>query len=91
METPFDLPPGAQRLASSAVYPNQAFQVGPQVLALQFHIEAQARTFERWLIGHTAELGAAGLDVVTLRQQAQSPAPAWKWWPRRCWPIGCKV
>lgn len=72
----FDLPPGAQCLASSALYAHQAFQMGPQVLALQFHIEAQARTFERWLIGHTGELAAAGLDVVSLRQQAQSLAPS---------------
>ncbi|HEX5311106.1 glutamine amidotransferase [Aquabacterium sp.] len=71
----FDLPRGAQCLASSEVYAHQAFQMGPQVLALQFHIEAQARTFERWLIGHTGELAAAGLDVVSLRQQAQRWAP----------------
>lgn len=71
----FDLPPGAQCLASSEVYAHQAFQMGPQVLALQFHIEAQAHTFERWLIGHTGELAAAGLDVVSLRQQAQRWAP----------------
>ena len=72
----FDIPLGAQCLASSAVYPHQAFAVGRHALALQFHIEAQARTFERWLIGHTAELSAAGLDVTTLRQQAHQYGPA---------------
>lgn len=35
----FDLPEGAVRLASSAVCPNQAFQFGPRVIALQFHLE----------------------------------------------------
>ncbi len=35
----FDLPPGAIRLASSEVCPNQAFQLGPHVLGLQFHLE----------------------------------------------------
>ena len=38
----FDLPPGATGLASSALYPNQAFAVGERVLALQFHAEADA-------------------------------------------------
>jgi GMP synthase-like glutamine amidotransferase len=36
----FDLPPGAQLLASSDVYRHQAFSTGPGVLALQFHVEA---------------------------------------------------
>lgn len=36
----FDLPQSAQLLASSAVYENQAFSLGNNVLALQFHAEA---------------------------------------------------
>lgn len=72
----FDIPEGAQCLAASAVYPHQAFAVGRHALALQFHIEAQTRTFERWLIGHTAELSSAGLDVNALRQQAHHFGPA---------------
>ncbi|NJC33909.1 GMP synthase (glutamine-hydrolysing) [Sphingomonas jejuensis] len=35
----FDLPAGAERLASTAVYQNQAFRLGPTILALQFHAE----------------------------------------------------
>ena len=35
----FELPPGAVRLARSAVCENQAFQVGRRTLALQFHLE----------------------------------------------------
>ena len=34
----FELPPGAQRLASSDACPNQAFAMGPH-LGMQFHIE----------------------------------------------------
>jgi GMP synthase-like glutamine amidotransferase len=35
----FDLPPGATRLASSVGCLNQAFQIGPLVVGLQFHLE----------------------------------------------------
>lgn len=35
----FDLPPGAVRLARSAACENQAFQIGRNVIALQFHLE----------------------------------------------------
>ncbi|MBS1170683.1 MAG: glutamine amidotransferase, class [Burkholderiaceae bacterium] len=35
----FDLPPGAIRLASSAACDNQAFQLGQNVVGLQFHLE----------------------------------------------------
>lgn len=63
----FDLPDGAQRLASSALYPNQAFSVGANVLALQFHPESEAARFERWLIGHACELARADIDIPALR------------------------
>lgn len=65
----FDLPTGATRLASTTITPNQAFSVGTRVLALQFHMEADPAKFERWLIGHAAELSGAGIDVVALRAQ----------------------
>jgi GMP synthase-like glutamine amidotransferase len=35
----FDLPPRAVRLARSAACENQAFQIGRQVIGLQFHLE----------------------------------------------------
>ena len=72
----FDLPAGAELLASSSVYPHQAFRVGDNILALQFHPEALSERFECWLIGHTGELAAAGLDVPTLREQARRHGPA---------------
>ncbi|WP_321933388.1 glutamine amidotransferase [Paraburkholderia sp. J8-2] len=53
----FDLPEGARLLASSHVYPHQAFSIGPNVLGVQFHPEVKAHGFDRWLIGHAVEIG----------------------------------
>ena len=64
----FDLPAHATLLASSAVYPHQAFSVGNNILALQFHLEIMGQNFEKWLIGHTCELRHAGLSISKLRQ-----------------------
>jgi GMP synthase (glutamine-hydrolysing) len=46
----FDLPAGAERLASSALYANQAFRAGPNILALQFHAEmGEDPRFHAWM------------------------------------------
>jgi GMP synthase (glutamine-hydrolysing) len=58
----FDLPAGAERLASTDLYANQAFSYGSAVLGLQFHAEVTAAAFEHWLIGHACEI-AASADV----------------------------
>jgi GMP synthase (glutamine-hydrolysing) len=63
----FDLPSGCERLASTHLYENQAFALGPNVLGLQFHPEVDARRFEQWLIGHAGELSSADIDVGQLR------------------------
>ncbi|WP_043970399.1 MULTISPECIES: glutamine amidotransferase [Acinetobacter] len=70
----FDLPPNATLLASSAIYPNQAFSVGNNILALQFHLEVVGQSFEKWLIGHTCEIRHAGLSIPQLRQDNQAYA-----------------
>ncbi len=63
----FDMPEGAEHLASSAVYPNQAFSLG-KALALQFHPEVTARGLEQWFIGHTVEIHRTdGVSVNQLR------------------------
>lgn len=63
----FDLPSGAQRLASNRHYENEAFAYRRNALALQFHLEADPRRLEQWYIGHAAELAAAKLSVAELR------------------------
>lgn len=70
----FDLPAGTHRLASTDVTPNQAFSLGARLLGLQFHLEADLSRFERWLIGHTGELAAEGIDVGRLRADAREHA-----------------
>lgn len=66
----FELPADAALLASTSACRNQAFAVGSHALGLQFHPEVLPASFERWLIGHAAEITAAGLDPRPLRADA---------------------
>jgi GMP synthase (glutamine-hydrolysing) len=70
-----DLPAGCQQLASTPNCPVQAFTRTPSQLALQFHLETEPARFEAWLVGHTVELGKAGLDPRQLREQARTLGP----------------
>lgn len=67
----FDLPAGATRLASTRGCANQAFSLGPNVLALQPHLEANPVEIERWLIGHAHELAANRVEVDQIRRDAE--------------------
>lgn len=44
----FDVPPGAELLASSPLYPNQLFRHGASY-GIQFHLEADAALARQWL------------------------------------------
>ena len=72
----FTLPDGADRLAATEVCPNQAFAVGPNVLAFQFHPEAAVDGFERWLIGHAVEIAGVRLSPDILRRETKLYGPA---------------
>ncbi len=45
----FDIPEGAERLARSALYPNQAFRYGSVAYAFQFHLEVTEEMIYDWL------------------------------------------
>lgn len=67
----FDLPEGAELLASSEKYAHQAFRVGDFALALQFHPEVTAKGLESWYVGHACELGHASISTVDLRAASE--------------------
>ena len=69
----FDLPQGAQHLASSDLCEQQAFQKG-RTLALQFHPEVTTLGLERWLVAHTHEIHSLDLSVNELRADNQKYA-----------------
>lgn len=52
----FDLPEGAQLLASSASTPHQGFAVGDKVVALQFHLEVNEEAIEAMTTSFAEEL-----------------------------------
>lgn len=85
----FDLPEGAERIASSAAYINQGFTMGNNVLALQFHPEVMPERIEEWLVGHAAEIGTVpNISVNGIREDSrrfgdalqQNASVMWQGW-----------
>ena len=71
----FAIPAGLESLATTPLCPHQAFAVGEYALGLQFHLEADTRRIEQWLVGHAGELAQAGVDPVALRAEADRCGP----------------
>jgi GMP synthase (glutamine-hydrolysing) len=63
----FDLPYGAELLASTPACRHQAFAVGKHALAFQCHPEFDPARLELWLVGHAVELVHAGSHLEDLR------------------------
>jgi GMP synthase-like glutamine amidotransferase len=75
------LPARAALLASSTLYPNQAFRVGRCAYGLQFHIETTAEQIEAWAAGapDTAEFARPGdLDHDRLVQVHAEIEDTWR-------------
>lgn len=65
----FDLPHGAELLASTPNCPHQAFRRGRNILALQFHPEmGDDPSFEEWLDGSEDYAADAGTSIADLRR-----------------------
>jgi GMP synthase (glutamine-hydrolysing) len=71
----FAIPDDALRLAATPGFPHQAFSLGPNILGLQFHLEADHTQLERWLIGHAHELASLEIDLALLRSEAARIGP----------------
>lgn len=68
----FDLPAGAVRLAGSAACENQAFQVGRNAIALQFHLETTPANVEA-LVEHCGNELVPGPYVQSERDLLATP------------------
>ena len=72
----FDLPLGAERLAMTDHYANQAFRIGDSLLALQFHPEmGEDPRFAEWLEDEDY-IRAAGTDRLALEADHDRHGPA---------------
>jgi hypothetical protein len=72
----FDLPAGAVRLAESAGCRNQAFQLGPSAIGLQFHLETTPETLRALVSNCRAELVQA---AYVQPEETLAAAPASKY------------
>lgn len=73
----FDLPEGAELLASTGLYANQAFRVGRHVLALQCHAEmGEDPRFEDWLTHFWEDFHSIGLKDWEMRAAHAHCGPA---------------
>lgn len=59
----FDLPSGAQLLATSDWFPQQAFRYGERTFAFQFHAEVTIAGFQRWQGTDSAHYGKPGAQT----------------------------
>jgi GMP synthase (glutamine-hydrolysing) len=78
----FELPPGAELLASNASCPHQAFAVGRH-LAMQFHVELDARKLAAWsasvdpsFVRLQSEHGSTVQTGAVMREQSKEALPS---------------
>ncbi|OAI56828.1 amidotransferase [Verrucomicrobiaceae bacterium SCGC AG-212-N21] len=81
----FDLPAGATRLARSAACENQAFQVGRNVIGLQFHIEVTEQSVDALVTHGRSELVT---DTFVQSEEALRSVPASRYEEMHPWMAG---
>lgn len=72
----FDLPDGAMHLARSAACEHQAFQIGSQVIGLQFHLETTPESAES-LLAHCGDELVAGEFIQSAAELRAAPPAAY--------------
>lgn len=77
----FTLPSGAELLAKSADFPNQAFRYGENAWAVQFHTELTLAMMHRWVVhgAHRFDLPNAQIGKDHLLGRYLYDAPVSKW------------
>ena len=70
----FDLPEGAQLLASSGLYPHQGFLAQDRFLGLQFHMEVTPESLEAMIQHGAGEIAAGGHWVQSAQQMRAVPS-----------------
>ncbi|MHB9149911.1 MAG: type 1 glutamine amidotransferase [Thermoleophilia bacterium] len=72
----FDLPEDARLLASSRMYPNQAFRWGRWAYGIQFHVEVTPALVEEWTRRYADELATLDyVDAAAVAAEAPVHAP----------------
>jgi GMP synthase-like glutamine amidotransferase len=71
----FDVPAGATHLASSAMYPSQAFRAGEAAWGLQFHVEVDEVQVERFIAESGGAVPGAPGGADAIRRDARASAP----------------
>ena len=61
----FDLPAGAELLATGERFPHQAYRYGGNAFGVQFHPEVNQRILEAWLVEGAEELATPGAQSAT--------------------------
>lgn len=72
----FDLPAGAECMASSALTTNQAFRYGRATYAFQFHLEMTPALFQELVDDGAGDLIALGVDLEALKKEAFRVLPS---------------
>lgn len=70
------LPPDAELLGRSDVYPHQVFRVGPRAWGVQYHPEVDRPTFEDWMDADRADLARAGTTPAAVMERFDANEPA---------------